>query len=61
MGQLASAAPPGGVAISDTTAFGAIEPIRATGRRSPEGGSTVRVDAVDESSHAMPSRQPRRS
>jgi DNA-binding LacI/PurR family transcriptional regulator len=46
--------PTGIVAISDKTAFGAIEAIREAGLRIPEDISVVGIDDVLESSHAVP-------
>jgi DNA-binding LacI/PurR family transcriptional regulator len=59
---LATGAPPGGgVANSDTTAFGAMAAIRETSRRIPKHGSPVGIDALVASSHPLPPRQQRRS
>ncbi|HEV8632779.1 MAG TPA: substrate-binding domain-containing protein [Chloroflexota bacterium] len=46
--------PTGVVAISDKTAFGALEAIREAGLRIPADVSVVGIDDVLESSHALP-------
>ncbi|HEY3107242.1 MAG TPA: hypothetical protein VGL23_00715 [Chloroflexota bacterium] len=54
---LATGALPGGVAISDKTASGAIEAIRESGRRIPEDGSTVGIGAIVEPSRSATARR----